>query len=275
MAAGAKTVRRRRASYPVANLRAEVAGLEAAMAEVMARPRKEAVHRLRTETRKIEAHLAVMAELAQQEPGFKAIERQAARVMKLLVRIRRAAGRVRDLDVQRRLAKECAAGGATRKVRREAKDLRAQLKVERQLKARDLLEKLEGRRLKLETRPKTLLEALEPVATVGMSAIDLEVLTRTWYQRQVSEAGQESNAARQMHRIRKAAKLARYMAENGLAARVVAEFAAVQEAGGRWHDWLDLLHATRQRLGKRSGLAARLKEQEAAARSSFQALADS
>jgi len=75
-----------------------------------------------------------------------------------------------------------------------------------------------------------------------------------------------------LHWIRKSAKLARYMAETGLAARVVREFATVQAAGGEWHDCLNLLELAEDRLGKRSELAVLLEGREAAARNAFEAL---
>lgn len=272
MKAGAKKAHRRRVSYPVANLRFEVSGLETVTAQVMARPRKEAVHRLRSTTRKIEAHLEVVEELAHQDPGFRAVGGFVKRVRKLLSRVRRAAGRVRDLDVSGDFAKECASRDASAKIRDEVRDLRAQLKVERKREERDLIALLKGRGLKLQPCLEQLLTALEPVGEVGMSAVELEVLTRAWYERQRKAAELEKTLVDRMHWIRKSAKLARYMAETGLAVRVVREFSEVQEAGGRWHDCLNLLELARARLGKRSELATLLEEREAAARKAFEAL---
>lgn len=266
----AKTARRARVSYPVANLRFEVSGLETVTAQVMARPRKEAVHRLRSTTRKIEAHLEVVEVLAHQYPGFRAVDGMAKRVRNLLSRVRRAAGRVRDLDVARDFAKEGIVGKASPKLREETRDLRAKLKAERKCEERDLIALLKGRGLRLQPCLEQLLTALEPVADVGMSAVELEVLTRGWYDRQLKAAALEKTLADRMHWIRKSAKLARYMAETGLAVRVVREFAAVQVAGGLWHDWLNLVEIARKRLGKRSELATLLDERETAARIEFE-----
>lgn len=272
MASGAKAARRRRVSYPVANLRGEVSGLETVMAQVMARPRKEAVHRLRSTTRRIEAHLEVVVELARQEPGFRVAGGEVRRVKKLLRRVRRGAGRVRDLDVARELAKTFAAGGTAPQIRRQAEDLREQLKEERKRESRDLIASLKGRGLKLQPSLEQLLISLEPVAEVGMSAVELEVLARGWHERQMKLAGLENMRMDGLHWIRKSAKLARYMAETGLAARVVREFATVQAAGGEWHDCLNLLELAEERLGKRSELAVLLKGRETAARSTFEEL---
>ena len=270
MASEATTARRRRVSYPVANLRGEVSELETAMAQVMARPRKEAVHRLRSATRRIEAQFAVVEELAHQEPGFRVAGGEVRRVKGLLRRVRRAAGRVRDLDVARDLAKTFAAGGAAG-IRRQAEDLRVQLKEERRPESRELTALLKGRGLKLQRYLEHLLLALEPVALIGMSAVELEVLTRRWYEGQLKAVPSATTRVEGLHWIRKSAKLARYMAATGLAARVVREFATVQAAGGEWHDWLNLLDLAQERLGKRSELTTLLEEREATARQTFEA----
>jgi len=260
---------RRRVSYPVESLRAQATALEKAIALVLARPKQDAVHGLRKCTRKIEAQLAVMTALAPQEPGFKAISERAKRLSRQLARVRRAAGKVRDLDVQRKLANDTLDAGATRGVRKEVKELRRELKAEREQEAQRLAKLLEDHALKLEPRLERLLEELEPMAEVGLSAIDLEVLTRAYFDRRRAKADRETPGVKQMHGIRKAAKLARYMAEDGLAARVVHEFAEVQESGGRWHDALVLRNLARQRLGRRSGLAKLLEDRETGARSEF------
>lgn len=272
MAAGASSARRRRVTYPVENLRVQVSALETVMVQVMAKPRREAVHQLRSVTRKVEAHLAVLGELAGQEPGLRAVARPARRVQKLLDLVRKAAGRVRDPDVQRTLARECVQDGSAKKLRGEVKEIRAQLKVERELAAAELIDLLLGRGLKLGPRLEVLMDALKPMEAVGLSAVEQEVMTRGWYAGQLGAARQRTGSDQTLHRIRKAAKVARYMAENGLAARVVETFKKLQEAGGRWHDCLSLRDAARERLGKRSELAALLKEREVSARTSFQTL---
>ena len=272
MTAGPRTARRRRVTYPVENLRVQVSALETAVAQVLAKPRKEAVHELRSVTRKIEAHLTVLAELGRQQPGFQVMEHPSRRVKKLLGVVRRAAGRVRDLDVLQRLAVECIKEGATEQLESEVKEIRMQLKKERDTAAAELMKVLAARGIELEPMLEALIHALLPVETVGMSAVEQEVMTRSWYAAQLAEARKMSKPDEAMHHIRKAAKLARYMAEGGLAKRVVDEFRKLQEAGGRWHDCVCLRDVTLERLGKRSGLAALLKERETAARSSFEAL---
>ena len=272
MTARAKAALRPRVSYPVENLRVQVSALETATAQVLAKPRKDAVHHLRSTTRRIEAHLEAIEVLGQQEPGFRAVEKMATQVKKLLDRIRRAAGRVRDLDVRSNLAQECSSKSATLTLKKEVKELRASMKAKRRADAAKLREVLDGHGRKLAPKLEVLLHALQPVANVGLSTVEQEVLTRDWYAEQVRKARKGSDPTVALHDIRKAAKLARYLAENGLAGRVVNEFKALQEAGGRWHDYMSLRDAARRQLGKRSELARLAREKEMSARSAFEAM---
>ena len=255
--------------FPVESLRGHVSALEAAVAQVLAKPRKEAVHRLRIASRRIEALLEVLAALGRQEPDFAAVEKPMKRVKDSLAAVRQAAGSVRDLDVQRRLAKEVAETGATKKIRSEAKSLSDDLRQDREVEAKELVKMLEAHALELEPGLEELMKALEPGAKVGLSQIDLEVLVQDWYKRKRGKAELKRRPDDQMHGTRKAAKLARYMAENGLDARVVKMFETVQETGGRWHDSLTLRNTARKRVGKRSGLAALMDKREADARTTF------
>jgi CHAD domain-containing protein len=116
------------------------------------------------------------------------------------------------------------------------------------------------------------MQALEPVCGVGLSAVDLEVLTRDFYRKRRQAAAKEHKPSEQMHGVRKAAKLARYMAEEGVAGRVMQEFETMQETGGRWHDLLTLRDVARERVGKRSELAELLQEREENTRKEFREL---
>ena len=251
----------RRLIFPVQILRTQVSALEAAIAQVLSRPKVEPVHRLRISTRRIEAQLEVIDALSRQEPGFAAALKPAGRARKLVAAVRRAAGSVRDLDVQRRLSKEVASSGATRSIRDQAKDLRRELKHDRVLEAQELVKMLERHALELEPGLEQLLAALEPVSSVGLSVVDLEVIVSDWYGRRRRKAQRKPQRSDQMHGARKAAKLARYMAD-GLPARVVEVYEAVQDTGGRWHDTLTLRKTARERVGKQSPLVRLLSQHE-------------
>jgi CHAD domain-containing protein len=261
---------RQRVSYPVGTLRAQVTGLDTAIAQVLARPKKDAVHGLRKATRKVEAQLEVIAALGRQEALFEAAGKPAKKVRKLLGTVRKAAGKVRDLDVQRRLAKEMTDTGTSKKIRKEAKELRRQLKTEREQEAEMLVAMLERHALKLEPRLERLLQELEPAAHVGMSAKELEVLTRGFYAARRESAEREKQPVDRMHGVRKAAKLARYMVEDGVAPRVVDEYEAVQESGGHWHDVLTLRDIAEERLGRGADLTTLLATRESEARREFE-----
>lgn len=59
------------------------------------------MHKLRTETRRVEAQISLLEQL-RGLPGFR---KEAERVHRQLKKLRRAAGRVRDLDIQQTLLK--------------------------------------------------------------------------------------------------------------------------------------------------------------------------
>ena len=69
----------------------------------------------------------------------------------------------------------------------------------------------------------------------------------------------------QLHSLRKSAKVARYMAEtlpgNQAAAAAALGFEAVQEAGGQWHDALEITRAARKHLGKHHALTTHFVEE--------------
>ena len=268
MATQRKTARGR-VTYPVATLSALVTSLDLAIARVLAKPKKDAVHELRKATRRIEAQLQVMAALGVQEPVFAAVAKPARRVAKLLKRVRQAAGAVRDLDVQRKLMKGLRENETDIEVRQQAKELRREWKPERKREAETLVGVLEEHALELEPRLERLLEVLDPAAKVGVSPKELEVLTRDFYGKRHRQATGGGGKAEQMHGVRKAAKLARYMAEDGAPERVVHDFETRQETGGRWHDALTLRDEARRRLGRRSRLAKLLSERESEARAEF------
>jgi len=174
-------------TYPVATLRTQVTALEAAIAQVLAKPRKEAVHELRKATRQIEAQLELIGSLAARNAKYHAAVRGAKRVTKELGRVRRSAGEVRDLDVQRALTKDTIANEVGSKVRREGKDLRRSLKQERTEAAASLVKTLERHALKLEPQLEELLAQMEPLAGVRLSGPQLEKATLAWYARRRAE----------------------------------------------------------------------------------------
>jgi CHAD domain-containing protein len=246
-------------SHPVHSLREQCTEFEAALELTLAKPRRKAVHQLRTRTRRIEAHLALLCLLEPAAKSLTGLSRQARKVSKRLASVRKAAGKVRDLDVQRAIIKEAVADGATRTVRREAKHLRAALKTQRAKAADALVDDLQGYVLALGPKLEELLEQLEPARDLRVAPKRLITLVQSWYAACADLSGTSEKA---LHGVRKAAKLARYMAEIGDAKPAAEAFQALQQRGGTWHDALTLHRVAHQHLGKNSALVKAFASQE-------------
>ena len=239
------------------------------MALVLAKPKKRAVHALRTSTRRIEASLALLDELAKQDRKLTLPEKLRAKVVRRLGKVRKAAGRVRDCDVQRGLLKETHRKQGGSKVKHEASELREVLRGERDVEAARLGYELRAHALKLGPLLEELMETLKPVERRQFASLKLMKAAQRWYANRV---GATAGGAAALHEVRKTAKLARYMAEHGGAkASAVAEvFERLQESGGSWHDALLLKNLARRKLGKHSALVGVYGHEEQEALAEFQ-----
>jgi CHAD domain-containing protein len=256
-------------AHPITTLRETAKSLEAAILLCMAKPRKSAVHRLRTLTRRIEAELELISML----PGLPRHEEQKRAALRLLKKLRRAAGDVRDIDVQRDLIRNEAAGknGAPRPgpdVREQARRLRRELQRKRDEAAAHLLRLLHKQRTQLPLVFEELLDTLAPAEPITLSEPKLTALVRDWYAHP-DNGGPPPSAPRDaasFHAIRKRAKLARYLAESApesavRARRLAARFENLQQAGGEWHDWLILSEVAAHELGDSAQLPQRFAAQ--------------
>ncbi|HZY63975.1 MAG TPA: CHAD domain-containing protein [Edaphobacter sp.] len=229
---------------PVETLRELVTSLEAALTVVAAKPKPKPVHHLRTITRRIEAQIELLAMLSGAEKKRKATEEP----VELLGKLRKAAGRVRDIDVQRKLIKS-----GTGSQSKEARQLRKILKQHRHKEEARLLNTLEEHRSKLAKALEVLVEAKEAAKPAPFAVAKLADLVCDWY---THNSPAVSQSAEQMHEIRKAAKMSRYMAESISEDSKLAQiFEEIQQAGGRWHDWLMLNQIACEELGDSSTLA--------------------
>lgn len=240
-------------ALPLEVLRDQATAVEASMLECLARPTKRSVHKLRTSTRRIQAQLELLAILPELPPHSKPRQK----LLQFLKKLRRAAGAVRDLDVQCDLL----AGIESRKggpqsddIRKEARELRRQLKRDREKHAEALLEVLKQERADLPIVFRQLNDALKPARSLSVSDAELTALVLTWYRRRSPAAAPRRDDVDQLHHIRKQAKLARYLAESApdsapKAHRLAVKFEALQEAGGEWHDWLLFAELARKQLG--------------------------
>ena len=250
-------------AQPLQVLSENVKSLEAAILTCLAKPRKKAVHQLRTATRRIEAQLELLSQFDQVPPH----DKDRDKATRLLKKLRRAAGQVRDLDVQQDLIAEEAAPKKhpDKALRTEASDLRRALKRKRDTEAATLCKLLKKRETKFGQVFKDLLDALEPAKSLALTEPQLITLVNDWYTQQRGHEPGDTPPERdtdQLHSIRKDAKLARYLAESApesavIARRIAAQFEDLQEAGGQWHDFLLLTDIARDHLGKSAQLPQR------------------
>lgn len=245
-------------THPVQILGEQLTGIEAALLVCLADPARNSVHRLRTLTRRVEAQLELIGHL----PEIPKHRKQAVRLRRTLKRLRRAAGAVRDLDVHCKRLEEMEAETKHRQspelqaLSRGATKLLGHLQAERGMEARHLREVLEEDHVKLAAAAEKLLRTLEPAEQLSLTGTALAQQAQALPTRDGLLENSDPIALKQqdLHSLRKAAKAARYMAETApesAKARAVAQhFEALQQAGGQWHDALELSRAARRFLGK-------------------------
>ena len=196
--------------------------------------RAEAVHGFRTTTRRLQTLLGPLASGGQEKNK---------KLLKMLNRIRKSAGRVRDIDVQLEALRSLKVPQEPRRktqLLQSLLDLRAQHenKLRKLLKKGDIREirkrlKRAEQALRFESCSDPLMVARHMLASanLGRGAIDEEKL----------------------HRYRILVKRARYAAEfapkSPESAKFLAELKRMQDALGNWHDWLTLTHTAVERLG--------------------------
>jgi CHAD domain-containing protein len=280
---------------PIAALTTQVMALDAAMLVAVANAEVGPVHKLRTSTRRVEAQMTLLEALA---GGSKPLvlpnhADEMAAVKKRLRKVRRAAGAVRDLDVQCEAilldapAKtEVHEGTPGDSIRKEAKKLRKHLADRRDWEAETLKQLLQKQEQKLATSLHALEQTLNPANRRVVSQAVLVDRIEHWFKQATHAAvqmqpkvGESAKDALQrsvqglsgdaLHTVRKAAKLCRYMAESapkGSPAQALAQrFEDIQEAGGIWHDWLLLQQLSARVIGKNAALTERYRRHRDAA----------
>lgn len=236
--------------HPLETLRQHITELEAAILLCLDDPTKKPVHRLRTMTRRIEAQLTLLAAL--HVPSIHGEDAQQAR--RLLKKIRRAAGKVRDLDVHNDLIAE----NTPPRARDEAARLRDKLQQQRAKAADQLQKALQKFHTRLTDTLESLLKTLETDEPPALTSTELSKLTTDWF---VSKAPVPTENPDDLHTIRKTAKIARYLAENApkqarAPRKLAIQFESLQQVGGEWHDWLILSEIARDETGRSSPLTA-------------------
>ena len=247
---------------PLAHLLPVAEAFNAAVAQGIEDAAPEAVHRMRTGSRRLQALLE--ATLREAGPAGNALERPTRTWLRELKRVRRAAGTVRDLDVQRKLLEdwtakrmpeqETASGSAASPPAeiKQAEMLDGWLKGERKHLARGMQKQIKKRQQALADGQGTLFTAItrvslgKPRTLRGADAMALEEFVR-------ATDAMPSLHAENLHDFRKATKKARYLAEAGAAgdsSSVAKALKRIQDSIGEWHDWLCLGEEAEAALGQ-------------------------
>lgn len=210
-------------------------------------PRPEDVHALRTHARRLEAAIAALVSARSKEPR---------RVLKLLTPVRKAAGKVRDMDV---LIEDALTLKNVQKTQGLVR-LVEYLGEMRAKNAKKLLDAVFKHRRKTSAHLKQLSKVLkkrlqdEPGTLNGGAAPQILV----------TELSQWPQLNRQnLHMFRLRIKELRYMLElsNEPNEEWIAWLGDVKDAIGEWHDWVGLLQIAKQVLdaGEDDGVLRRIE----------------
>ena len=235
---------------PVRKLGEQAKRLEAALSVGVSTPTVKAVHELRAATRRVEAQL----ELLSMMHGLPSYRTQAGKVLRRLTTLRKRAGKVRDCDVHLKLledkAGEMRAQPETTAAFAKSKDkLQKRLTKLRARREHKLIATIERQLPKLSRDTEMLLKALKDAEEREASVTEMLRLIDHKFDRglQSHQSGEDH-----LHDLRKAAKRARYQCE-GLpgpqAAALARRLEELQDAGGSWHDLLDLTKRCHEALG--------------------------
>ncbi|MCI0355516.1 MAG: CHAD domain-containing protein [Acidobacteria bacterium] len=220
------------------------------LSRVPAHPTPEAVHQLRTTTRRVEALLETLSSDA---------DRNQRRLARSLKRVRRRAGRIRDLDVHQAALRSLKIGrDSTRK-----QQLMNQLAERRSRQERKLLKRLDAAsigdlRKRLRRAAQQVLRPANGRRRAKAAATNPDHRPRPveeplaqalrLFAKLARETGPLTDA--NLHQFRTRCKRVRYVAEMGGDTReiqnVVKEFKRLQDAVGIWHDWLTLTRTADQ-----------------------------
>ena len=216
---------------------------ERALLKLSSRQNAESVHGFRTTSRRLET---LLQQLVPQR------DRNQKKLLKLLNRIRRRAGKVRDLDVQLAALRSLKIPQEPRRKTQLTHGL-IELRAKHEKKLRKLLTKDVIRELR-----KRLRRAARGVRSEATR--DALNVARTMVNEVVRPAGPVSEDL--LHQYRTVLKRARYAAEfapkSPESVQFITHVKRLQDAVGNWHDWLILTQAAAQRLGDvhRSSLVA-------------------
>lgn len=196
--------------------------------------RPDAVHDFRTTSRRLETLVEQLLPVR---------DANQKKLLKMIKRIRRRAGRIRDIDVQITALRSFRVPQEPRRKTLLMHRL-FELRAEHERKLAKLLKKSKINDLK--KRIKRLAQSLKTVGGREPLVVAKEILS------QVSLAGPVTDEV--LHRYRLAVKRARYAAEFAPTStetqKFIADLEQLQDALGNWHDWMTLTHTASDHLGE-------------------------
>ncbi len=209
--------------------------LDEDLVKLSSKPRAENVHRLRTGTRRLEILLGELSS---------GPDRNQKKLLKLLGRLRKRAGKVRDLDVQSAALRSLK---IPREPRRKTQLMNELIELRGQQEKK--LGKVADRKTVDEVRKrlKRASKDFKPQASRDPLAVAKAMLERMH-----RDDGPVTEAL--LHRYRILSKRARYAAEfadhSPEAVQFIAGLKRIQDALGDWHDWLTLTNTASGHLGE-------------------------
>jgi CHAD domain-containing protein len=222
---------------PIAPKRSRVVfqKLERDLVKLSSKPRAENVHRFRTGTRRLQI---LLGELSPKQ------DRNQKKLLKLLGRIRKRAGKLRDLDVQLAALRSLKLPGEPRRKTQLVNHL-IELRAQQEKKLRKAADEDTVRDIRKHL--KRAGKNLKPEACGNPLTVAKEMLAA------INQGNAPVNEAL-LHQYRILSKRARYAAEfsepSAKAQQFIAGVKRIQDALGDWHDWLTLTQTASKHLGK-------------------------
>ncbi len=210
------------------------------------KPAPESVHKFRTNSRRVEA---VLSEVVPE------LNRNDKKLLKLLSRLRKKAGRVRDLDVEIASLRSLKIPGGNGHKSQFVDTL-----VQERAKREETLAKAFDRKttVKLRKRLKRATDELDIPKNAEPLTLTLSKLAKL-------SPDHAPLTEKTLHQYRIIGKRARYIAEladnDSEAKRVVDQLKHMQDVIGDWHDWLKLTQKAEELFGgiRESALVAMLR----------------
>jgi CHAD domain-containing protein len=209
--------------------------LERDLIKLSSKPRAETVHRFRTGTRRLQI---LLAELSPK------LDRSEKKLLKQLGRIRKRAGKVRDLDVQLAALRSLKVPREPRRKTQLVNHL-IELRRQQEKKLRQAADKATVREIR--KRLKRAARRFKPEASRDPLAAARAMLSPLDH-----TTSPPTEAV--LHQYRILSKRARYAAEfaspSPEAEKFIAELKVLQDALGDWHDWLTLRQTAIEDIGE-------------------------